>query len=102
MQEHAEYAACMEYAGVVIRCQVGADRIGLGAEIDGDVQVHLPFDAFDAPGQFGPGQPAGRAAVQGLGKAGATLIGDEGGFEHIAVGQVAALGNERRTGVIEK
>ena len=98
MQEHAKYAASMKDAGVVIRRYIGADRIGLGSEVDGDLQTHLPLDAFDPPGQFSPRQPASGAAVQGLGEPGATSAGDECRFENIAVRKVTALGNKRLAG----
>ncbi|MNP10670.1 hypothetical protein D3C76_1028260 [compost metagenome] len=85
----------MKDAGVVVRRYVGADRIGLGSEIDGDLKIHLSLDAFDAPGEFGPWQSASRATVQGLGQPRTTPVGCEECLEDVAAWQVAPLSNER-------
>ena len=98
VQEHAEYSACMKNAGIVIRRHVGAYRVGLGSEVDGDLEVDPTLDTFDAPGKFGPGQTPGRATVQGLGQPRTTVVGHEECLEDVAAWQVAPLSNERLVG----
>lgn len=98
VQEHAEYSARVENAGIVFRGHVGAYRVGLGSEVDGDVEVDLTLDTFDAPGKFGPRQTPSWATVQRLGQPRTTLVGDEECFEDVAAWQVAPLSNERLVG----
>lgn len=64
VDEHTEYVSGMENAAVVVRCKVGTDGVGLGAKVDGDVEIDLPFDTLNASGEFGPWQTARWPAVE--------------------------------------
>ena len=69
---------------------IGIGRIAPPPQTHVQSERHLTFQAVDAPGQFAPRQPPGRAAVEAFGQAGAAGGRGEFRFQHIAVRPIAA------------
>ena len=95
MDEQAEHTLDMEDGVFADRRMIGIDRIAAPSRTHRQHKPDFPFQPFDPPGQFRPGQPPRSAAVERFGQAGFSRGRREHGFEDVAVVAVAAVDRKR-------